>query len=422
MLIPTNLIADSGIVQGLASGELVRYGSVIRHAAGTVQGGQIVRHLAEAPGLTSQLAGLPFAPITGAANLAVNGVGHAVTFNKLVGIDHQLTGLQQTASSILGVSQIAAGASVLGLGVSVAGFAYMGSKLNQVQKSVANLQKSMDAGFQRVEDRLDKISGQLNYLYLLVEDSREQQKRLSQAITELHKAFLIQKIAKLQAELESLKRFPDDSPKDAINTATEVRLFLGNQALQTPCELEPNTLMLVDVATQGWVAATATEAQLLLRHGYITDAREVLAETVPQLQENAQHWGEKLLESDRDQLNTAYRFATPDFHHHISKERVQRIARISPRDRDLSPEKAWQKQQDAEVEMQMSRTKPRLDKHWQYQQLALAEYLDTLSELAARLDSLLAFAKLCERQGVKSSQELLPGNDWESGLYLLPAE
>jgi hypothetical protein len=49
----------------------------------------------------------------------------------------------------------------------------------------------------------------------------------------------------------------------------------------------------------------------------------------------------------------------------------------------------------------------------------IAEYLDTLSELLARLDSLQDFAQLCGDQSVKSSKELLPSKDAEPGLYLL---
>ncbi|MBP0003193.1 MAG: hypothetical protein J7642_05640 [Cyanobacteria bacterium SBC] len=421
MLIPTNLIADPEILKGLADGTFVRYGSVIRHAAGSPKGGQIVRHLAEASGLTSQLTTLPLSPITGAADVVTNGIGHVATFNKLIGIDNKLLGLQQTAAQVLGVSQIAAGASVLGLGVSIAGFAYMGYKLHQVQQSIGQLQQSLDAGFGRLENRLDRLSGQLAYLHLLVEDSLDRQQRLSSAIADLHKALLIQEIANLQAELENLKRFPDDSPKAALKAATKARLFLASQASQAPLESEPNTLMRVDVATQGWTVATATEAQLLLQHGQLQDARDLLSQTVPQLQQHAERWTETLLSDERPELNTVQRFATPPFKPHVTAERIHRIARISPIDRNLSPDGIRRKRTDAEVELQMSRTQPQITPEWQHRQIALAEYLDTLSELTARLDSLLEFAHLCAARNVKSSQDLLPVADAKPGLYLLSA-
>ncbi|VXD19464.1 hypothetical protein PL9631_450038 [Planktothrix paucivesiculata PCC 9631] len=45
--------------------------------------------------------------------------------------------------------------------------------------------------------------------------------------------------------------------------------------------------------------------------------------------------------------------------------------------------------------------------------------MDSLSELSARLESLESFADLCESKGVKSSREIMPGNDDEPGIYAL---
>ena len=64
MLIDTTLLVNNPeIIKCLLDGSMKRYGSVIRWAAGTENAGHIVRHLAEAPGLTSKLVTLPFAPI-----------------------------------------------------------------------------------------------------------------------------------------------------------------------------------------------------------------------------------------------------------------------------------------------------------------------------------------------------------------------
>jgi hypothetical protein len=59
------------------------------------------------------------------------------------------------------------------------------------------------------------------------------------------------------------------------------------------------------------------------------------------------------------------------------------------------------------------------DEIWTHRQIAIAEYLDTLSELLARLDSLQSFAVLCENKNVKSSKDILPDNDAETGLYVI---
>ena len=200
MLIDTTLLVNNPeIIKGLLNGSMQRYGSVIRWAAGTVKAGQIIRHLAEFPGLTSKLMTVPFSPILGGVDV----IGHGLSYHKLMGIE-------KTLSSVMGLTQITAGASVLNLGVSIAGFAYMGYKLHQIQQNLGHIQQSMEEGFNRVEAGLNRIennliagfnhidnrlnrvdeglniiSGQLAYLYLLVEDSRQKQKSLAKAISHL---------------------------------------------------------------------------------------------------------------------------------------------------------------------------------------------------------------------------------------------
>jgi hypothetical protein len=88
-------------------------------------------------------------------------------------------------------------------------------------------------------------------------------------------------------------------------------------------------------------------------------------------------------------------------------------------DRDLSPDDIRRKQNQAEVELEMSYAQARYGEQWQHRQIAIAEYLDGLSELTARLDSLQSFAELCESQQVKSSKELLPSTDAQDGLYVI---
>jgi hypothetical protein len=100
--------------------------------------------------------------------------------------------------------------------------------------------KKVEASLHRVENRLDIISGQLAYLYLLVEDSRKKQQSLAKAISHLHKAMLIQEIAALNAELDDRKRFPNESSRESLKVASRVRLFLANQALQATPELKQN--------------------------------------------------------------------------------------------------------------------------------------------------------------------------------------
>lgn len=407
------LINDPTIIKGLLDGTLVRYGSVIRYAAGTVKGGQIVKHLAEAPLLTNSLMNIPFSPILGTASVLIKGIEQAVTIPKLIRIEN-------TLSQVMGLTQIAAGASVLNLGISIAGFAYMGYKLHQVQKSLTHLQKTVEEGFNVVNNRLDQISGQLAYLCLLVEDNRQKQESLAKAISNLHKAMLIKEIADLQAQL---KYFSADSPREALITASRVRLFLGSQAMQSTPELDAEIMLNTDVSIQGWAVATATEANLLLQIGQHQEAKQLLAEEVTKFKQVAQTWGNELISNNQNSsLSTAYRFSATPFKNHITPERVTRITEIYPSDADLNNDKIRRKKNEVEVEFEMSYAQERYNQTWLHKQIAVAEYLDTLSELTARLDSLQSFAALCEGKGVKSSKELLPDETAKPGLYLLPVD
>lgn len=382
----------------------------------TENAGQIIRHLAETPGLTHKITTLPFSPILGGIDI----IGHGMTYHKLIGIE-------QTLSSVMGLTQIAAGASVLNLGVSIAGFAYMGYKLHQIQKSLGDLQQSMEEGFNRVEaglnrveNRLDTISGQLAYLYLLVEDSRQKQQSLAKAISHLHQAMLIQEIAALTAELDDRKRFPNESARESLKVASRVRLFLSNQAMQSTPELDAEIMLNSDVSIQGWAVATATEVNLLLEIGQHQEAKELLAVEVPKFQQVAQQWGTELISEENSYLSTAYRFTHSRFNKYITSERVERITEIYSSDRALSPEQIRRKKTNVDVELEMSYSSSKFDEVWTHRQIAVAEYLDTLSELSARLDSLQNFAALCESLNVKSSKEILPDANTESGLYILP--
>lgn len=409
MFIDTTLLVNTPeIIKGLLDGSMKRYGSVIRWASGTENAGQIIRHLAEAPGLTNKLRDLPFSPIIGGVDI----IDHGINYHKLIGIE-------KTLSSVMGLTQIAAGASVLNLGVSIVGFAYMGYKLHQIQKSLNHLQQFVEQAFDRIENHLDIISGQLAYLYLLVEDNRQKQQSLAKAISHLHQAMLIKEIAALNAELDDRKRFPNESSRESLKVASRVRLFLANQALQITPELDAELMLSADVSVQGWAVATATEANLLLEIGKHQEAKELLAVEVPKFKQVAQRWGNELISDDNSYLSTAYRFTNTRFEDHITTERIERIIDITPSDRTLSSEQIQRKKTNVDVEFTMSHSS-QLDQAWTYRQIATAEYLDTLSELSARLDSLQSFAALCESQNIKSSRDILPDSDAETGLYLLP--
>lgn len=405
MLIPTLLFASAPIVTGLLDGSLVRYGSVIREA-GT---GRIVKHLAESTGLTSLLMGTPAAPIISAANSVVNTLGHQATQQKI-------EVLQRTATKILSFSQVAAGASVLNLGVSVIGFKYMHFRMNQLQNSIIDLRNIVEAGIVDINSKLDTLSGQLAYLQILAVQSSTE---ILDAISDLHRAIFIQTLAKLQAELDSLHRFPDSSPRDALKVLAETRAFFIDQAHQIPTERQARYLLLSDIALKGWAVSLATESQLLIKHGYLKDATDILNSEVPRFRQLSQKWCVALLPADRPQLQTVYSYNAPRFAPYISTERIQRIARLSPSDQSLTPEQHFRKEHNLSVEFQMTYFQE-LDKLWYLTQVSLAEYLDALSELTERLESLQSFAHLCEHLNQKDPYQLIPADP--KSLYLFDAE
>ncbi|WP_242046255.1 MULTISPECIES: hypothetical protein [Calothrix] len=174
-----------------------------------------------------------------------------------------------------------------------------------------------------------------------------------------------------------------------------------------------------DISIQGWAVATATEAQLLLEIGQHQEARELLAVEVPKFQQVAQRWGNELISDENPYISTAYRFKHPRFQDYITPERVERIIEISPSDRLLSPEQIRSKKIHIDVEFEMSHSS-QWDEAWLHRQIAIAEYLDTLSELSARLDGLQSFAALCESRNVSTSRDILPDSHAATGLYVLP--
>jgi hypothetical protein len=198
-----------------------------------------------------------------------------------------------------------------------------------------------------------------------------------------------------------------------------VRLFLSNQAIQATPELDAEIMLNADVSIQGWAVATATEANLLLEIGKHQEAKELLAVEIPQFKQVAERWGQALINNESTYLSTAYRFSNSRFNNHITPERVERITKISISDRALSPDQIRSKKTNIDVEFDMFYSDTKFDLAWTYRQIAIAEYLDTLSELLARLESLEYFADLCESKGVKSSREIMPGDDAEPGIYVL---
>lgn len=410
MLIDTTLLAENGhLIEGLVTGSLKRFGGVVRDSSN----GRIVKHLLEAPGTSDALMRAPVPNLLGGAGAIVDTIGHGVTI-------HKLNAVQKTLSSVLQVSQIAAAASVLNLGVSVAGFAYMGYKLNQLEKSMSAMQERMDAGFDRVDAKLDAIARQLGYLLLLAESNADEQRRIRTSLAELHRAVLIAELAELQSWLDQLARFPQDNPKDAIRAASKVRRTLSDQAVRAVPEFEPRVMLVADISIRGWVVATATEAQLLMGLGQHRDARQLIESEHPRFAALSESWARALLADERPQLETVFRFAAPRFEDAVLPERIERMTRVHPADRSLPADRRQRAAKEAALELEMSHNAS-LSDEWTHRQIAIAEYVDGLSELSDRLEGLGAFARECEVRSLPSSRDALPGPDAAPGVYVLPA-
>ncbi|MBK7655872.1 MAG: hypothetical protein IPJ18_13110 [Betaproteobacteria bacterium] len=133
----------------VASGELVRYGTILKDA-GT---GQIVKHLQETGVAQSVLrawrqARLPQFPIL------ADVVGAGANVYAGLKID-QLKAMMETLQSL----QVATlGVSLAGVGVSVAGFYYMHKRFNSLENRMDELSEAIKAGFESLGHRSMKTT------------------------------------------------------------------------------------------------------------------------------------------------------------------------------------------------------------------------------------------------------------------------
>lgn len=157
MLFPGWLIARAipfDLLAGVLTGKYVVTGGVIRWAAGTPLGGQIIRHLI--PATTTILDGIPglnFIPgileniQLSNINEAITDVKNIVQFNthQLAQITRQITSVSQCTQQILQLATGTAILSGLSLAVSSIGFIVINNKLNKVDERLKNIQQDVQA-------------------------------------------------------------------------------------------------------------------------------------------------------------------------------------------------------------------------------------------------------------------------------------
>ena len=131
---------------GLATGKYTLHGGVIRWAAGTAKGGQIIRHLIIPVGtnLSNVVPGLGFIPGI-IANMQLNELKGITQFNtyQLMQISGQISSFSQITQNILQLATGTAILSGLGLAVSSIGFIAINKKLGAIDSKLKEVQKDV---------------------------------------------------------------------------------------------------------------------------------------------------------------------------------------------------------------------------------------------------------------------------------------
>jgi len=127
---------------GLASGDIVRYGAILKDAAT----GQILGHLQEsgiAQSLMSQALSSAASPLSLASSVLNTGTSLYTAIQV-----RQLKAMMETLQAL----QVATlGVSLVGVGVSVAGFLYMRQRFNNLDVRIDKLIDAVKAGFENLE-------------------------------------------------------------------------------------------------------------------------------------------------------------------------------------------------------------------------------------------------------------------------------
>ncbi|MGF1981101.1 MAG: lipase family protein [Nostoc sp. CmiSLP01] len=369
------------VIKGLQDGTLKRHGSLIKDA----NTGNIVCFLLEQPQQgTNQL---PISPAPNGASLVINSI------EKIP----------------LQMSSITTGASVLNLGISLAGFVYISSKLDKMQTDIKNLQQSIDDGFARIEHSLDLLN-------LRVEDINQNILIIGEAVSNIRQDILDNNISQLMSAIDSKNAYPTTSGVYFVGQVSQVIHSLSTRARREVPKLEIKTILFTSCAMQSWAMATELLAYFYLENQMIEQAKELLNTQVKNFKDTSKKWAKALIYHDISNIATVYRFTVPTFNEKITREQVDRIAYISSEDTSLSID---DKCVEAETAFFMVEYREKLrNPEWITTQIVVADYLDTLSELLARLESLQAFIDLSNSQGINSIGEILPANNDEPGFYL----
>lgn len=127
---------------GLATGDIVRYGAILKDA-GT---GRILGHLQES-GISQSLLSQALSSATSPLSLASSVVNTGSSIYTAIQV-RQLKAMMETLQAL----QVATlGVSLVGVGVSVAGFLYMRKRFNSLDGRIDKLVDAVKVGFESLE-------------------------------------------------------------------------------------------------------------------------------------------------------------------------------------------------------------------------------------------------------------------------------
>lgn len=138
--IPFELPAQ--FIQGIATGDIIRYGAILKDA----DTGRIVGHLQEsgiAQSLLSQTISSATSPLSFVSSIANTGASIYTAVQV-----HQLKAMMETLQAL---QMATLGVSLIGVGVSVAGFLYMRKRFNSLDNRVEKLIDAVKVGFENQE-------------------------------------------------------------------------------------------------------------------------------------------------------------------------------------------------------------------------------------------------------------------------------
>lgn len=189
----------SDVIMGLITGQYKAYGGVIRWAAGTGHGGQIVRHILPASSqVLNLIPGLNFIP--GIVNsMQMSDLKDTVQQNTvlLTQLSSQVGSLSQTTQQVLQIATGTAVLSGLGLVVSSVGFIAINNKLSKIDDRLKSIQKDIQdiqhflASNERAKlfaslDALTKLDKTpIDHRYTILHDSRRTLSEINMRYREL---------------------------------------------------------------------------------------------------------------------------------------------------------------------------------------------------------------------------------------------